>query len=133
MRAGIVFGTVLFVLSATLAAQESAFRWVNKLPEGRTAGLKHGTFFSAANQAEVGYYIYLPPQYEAAENASRRFPVVYYLHGGRPGGEHKSIGLAPRIDAAIRAGRVAPMIYVFVNGGAVSHYDYSAKDFPARQ
>jgi endo-1,4-beta-xylanase len=52
---------------------------------------------------------------------------VYYLHGGRPGGEHKSIAMATFFDEAMRAGRVPPMIYVFVNGGEMSHYDFPAK------
>jgi hypothetical protein len=106
------------------APKDDAFRWVNKLPTERTPLLKHGTFHSAANQTEVGYYIYLPPGYDAAENVTRRYPVVYYLHGGRPGGEHKSVNLAAVFDAAMKAGRVPAMIYVFVNGGAMSHYDF---------
>ena len=107
--------------------KDAPFRWVNKLPAERTPLLKHGTFRSEANKAEVGYYIYLPPGYDAAENAEKRYPVAYYLHGGRPGGENKSVGMVDFFNAAIKAGRVAPMIYVFVNGGEMSHYDFSAK------
>jgi endo-1,4-beta-xylanase len=114
-------------LATSAAAQNADFHWINKVPESRAQGLKHGTFYSPTHQTDIGYYIYLPPGYAAAENAEKRYPVVYYLHGGRPGGEQKSIGLAPTFDEAIRAGRVPPMIYVFVNGGAVSHYDFPAK------
>jgi enterochelin esterase-like enzyme len=103
------------------------FSWVNRLPESKTPLLRHGTFFSPSNGAEVGYYIYLPPGYESAELAARRYPVVYYLHGGRPGGEQLSINMVDRFHEAISSGRVPPMIYVFVNGGLVSHYDYPAK------
>ena len=42
---------------------------------------------------EVGYRIYLPPGYEESERKKNRYPVVYYLHGGRPGSELKSVGL----------------------------------------
>lgn len=114
---------------ATAAKQEdlTAFKWVNELLASRTPLLRHGTFHSATNQTEVGYYLYLPPGYDAAENAAKRYPVVYYLHGGRPGGEQKSINLATVFDAAMKAGRVPPMIYVFVNGGAMSHYDFPAR------
>jgi enterochelin esterase-like enzyme len=118
-----------FVASAGLAAEKKApevFRWVNKLPENRAAGLRHGTFFSRTNQTEVGYYIHLPPGYDDPANAMKRYPVVYYLHGGRPGGEHKSISLMRAIRPAMEAGRVPPMIYVFVNGGAMSHYNFPA-------
>lgn len=107
--------------------EQPPFRWVNKLPESRTPLLRHGTFHSRANEVEIGYYIYLPPGYDEPAHAKKRYPVVYYLHGGRPGGEHKSIRLADVFDAAMRAGRVPPMIYVFVNGGAVSHYDFPEK------
>lgn len=108
------------------AAQDAPFRWINRLPAEQTPLLKHGTFPSAKNDAEVGYYVYLPPGYDDGANAERRYPVVYYLHGGRPGGEQKSVRMAPLFDEAIRARRVPPMIYVFVNGGAMSHYDFPA-------
>ena len=74
---------------------------------------------------EVGYCIYLPAQYAA--NKNKRFPVVYYLHGGRPGSEIKSIKLVPWIHEAMKAGKVAPALYVFVNGGPVSHYNMGKK------
>jgi len=123
---GVVSLAACLTLGASLFAQEAEFHWINKLPSDKTPLLVHGTFASNANQAEVGYYIYLPPGYEDAENAAKRYPVVYYLHGGRPGGEQKSIRMAEFFDKAMRAERVAPMIYVFVNGGAMSHYDFPA-------
>jgi endo-1,4-beta-xylanase len=49
--------------------------------------------------------------------------VVYYLHGGRPGSETKSVKLAQFIHKHIVDRAVRPMIYVFVNGGPVSHYN----------
>jgi enterochelin esterase-like enzyme len=103
------------------------FKWVNPLPAHlKLPGVRHATFTSPSMKASVGYCIYLPPAY--AKETTRRFPVVYYLHGGRPGSETKSVRLAEPIDAAIRAGRAEPMIYVFVNGGAVSHYNYPQKN-----
>ena len=96
------------------------FRWVNPLTR-KLPGLQHATFRSPSMGVEAGYCIYLPPQYE--QEPARRFPVVYYLHGGRPGSETRSIGLVTHIDKHIHAGSVAPMIYVFVNGGPVSHYN----------
>ncbi|MCB1093135.1 MAG: 1,4-beta-xylanase, partial [Verrucomicrobiae bacterium] len=53
-----------------------------------------------------------------------RYPVVYHLHGGRPGGEFKSVTLSRFVDAAVRAGEIAPTIYVFPNGGPMSWYNY---------
>ncbi|MDG2213979.1 MAG: alpha/beta hydrolase-fold protein [Verrucomicrobiota bacterium] len=101
------------------------FKWVNKLPANAPKEVKHVTFRSPSMGVEVGCCIYLPPQYEAAK--TKRFPVVYYLHGGRPGSEIKSVKLVPWIHAAMKEGRVAPAIYVFPNGGPVSHYNMGKK------
>ena len=98
------------------------FRWVNELKQNYP-GVQHATFRSPSMKVDVGYCIYLPPQYSAPQNGKQRFPVVYYLHGGRPGGETKSVRLAQYLHKHISAGDVAPMIYVFVNGGPVSHYN----------
>ncbi len=103
------------------------FRWVNPLPPERSSGATHGTFFSKTNKTEAGYYIYLPPGYEKPENTTKRYPVVYYLHGGRPGGETKGLQMMRFIKPAMEAGRIPPMIYVFVNGGEMSHYDFPEK------
>lgn len=106
----------------------ASFRWVNPPPPGRFPHIQHHTFVSPSMNVDVGYCIYLPPGYELAENSGRRYPVVYYLHGGRPGSEIKSVGLATYIHEAMASGKVAPAIYVFVNGGAVSHYNYPPKN-----
>ena len=86
--------------------------------------IQHKTFRSQSMGMDVGYCIYLPPSYEKSERAGKRYPVVYYLHGGRPGSELKSVGLSTFIEKAIRSNRIPPMIYVFINGGPMSHYDY---------
>ena len=75
---------------------------------------------------DVGYCIYLPPNYKKTKQ--RRYPVVYYLHGGRPGNELKAVNLVPYINKAIREKTIPDTIYVFVNGGPVSHYNYPAKE-----
>ena len=98
------------------------FKWVNPLPKGQwPTGLKHETFKSPSMKTDVGYCIYLPPAYK--KSSRMRFPVIYYLHGGRPGSEIKSVRLIRYIDKAMREEKVADMIYVFVNGGRVSHYN----------
>jgi len=115
----------------TTKKKPAEFRWVNRMnvaEQRRTPHVKHAVFRSSSMGVEVGYCIYLPPQYD---QSTARFPVVYYLHGGRPGSEKKSIGLSSLIDRNIRAGDVPPMIYVFVNGGPVSHYNMPGE--PGRQ
>ena len=102
------------------------FKWVN--PPGKKqqhANLQHATFLSPSMKIKVGYCIYLPSAYEKSKD---RFPVVYYLHGGRPGSELKSVGLVPMIHKAMESGQVQPMIYVFVNGGPVSHYNLPERE-----
>lgn len=124
--AGILVALILGGQAATTqdAKKEVPFKWVNPFPKDKYPGLRHGTFNSDSNNVDVGYCIYLPPGYDDAENKARRYPVVYWLHGGRPGGETKGISIMPQIHEAIKEAKVPPMIYVFPNGGAVSHYDY---------
>ncbi len=97
------------------------FRWVNPVKSLPVEQLQHATFLSSSLKTQVGYFIYLPDAYE--QSTKRKFPVVYYLHGGRPGSEAKSVRLITQIHEQIRQGTVPPMIYVFVNGGPVSHYN----------
>lgn len=118
-----LFSVLLFSVPVQGQKQKKKpFRWVNELKQ-EIPGVKHATFRSPSMNVDVGYCIYLPPQYRNTENKTKRFPVVYYLHGGRPGSETKSVKLAQYIDKQISAGKVDPMIYVFVNGGPVSHYN----------
>jgi endo-1,4-beta-xylanase len=101
------------------------FSWVNTPSASQShPQLSHATFNSPSMQIPVGYNINLPPGYAEASNDNRRYPVIYYLHGGRPGNESLSIGLVKYIDAAIQSGSVQPLIFVWVNGGKVSHYNY---------
>lgn len=109
------------------ARQRPPFKWVNPLPNGKFPGVKHTTFRSPSMNIDVGYCIYLPPGYDDRDNARRHYPVVYYLHGGRPGSETKSVGLSLFINKAMTNGDVPAAIYVFVNGGEVSHYNYPQK------
>ncbi len=77
------------------ARRPKPFRWVNELKLD-LSGVKHATFKSPSMKFDVGYCIYLPPAYDNESNAKKRFPVVYYLHGGRPGSAVQSVRLAGR-------------------------------------
>jgi enterochelin esterase-like enzyme len=96
------------------------FQWVNPLPKAHAVGLRQETFSSPSMGIDVGYLILLPEGYRASE---QRYPVVYYLHGGRPGNECKSHRLAEPIRTLMKGSGLMPVIYVFVNGGPVSHYN----------
>lgn len=96
--------------------------WVNP-PKDPPRGVTHHTFRSKAMQIEVGYNIYLPPDY--ASSNGKRYPVIYWLHGA---GGHESQGLsqAALLDRAIAAGLMPSTIMVIPNGGRRSEY----RDWP---
>lgn len=95
------------------AAASAGFdlNWVTRAVEGPRVA--HRTFRSAAAGTDVSYHIYVPAAYE--REPTRRFPVVYWLHGSG-GGLPGIPQLARRVDAAIAAGQVPPMLVVLVNG-----------------
>ncbi len=134
VRAGLAALLLVLIGSTNQVAQaqgqkkqkpNAPFNWANP-PSKAYAGLpiQHKTFRSQSMGIDVGYCIYLPPGYDQSELMEIRYPVVYYLHGGRPGSELKSVGLSAFIEKAIRSDRIPPMIYIFINGGPMSHYDY---------
>ncbi len=103
------------------------FSWSNPTAVSSSASglpkrLRHATFKSSSMEKTVGYFIYLPKAYEAEPD--RKFPVVFHLHGGRPGSEKKSIRLSAFVDKAIQKGDIQPTIYVYPNGGPMSWYNY---------
>lgn len=116
-----LFLILTFISYSLLATSFAAeFSWVNP-PSKQFDNLLHDTFKSPSMKLDIGYNIYLPPSYQTTKN--KRFPVIYYLHGGRPGSESKSISLVPYIHSAMKNKKVDDMIYVFVNGGRMSHYN----------
>jgi enterochelin esterase-like enzyme len=69
-------------------------------------------FDSVTVGAPVSYHIYLPRRYSQGTD---RLPVLYWLHGTEGG--VSGIGpLSRHFDEAVEAGRIPPMIVVFVNG-----------------
>lgn len=108
------------------------FSWNDPLPDSATKllpkGVRHESFLSPSMKVKVGYYIYVPPQYEDPGFSERLFPVVFHLHGGRPGSEGKSVKLAQFVDDAVGKKQIQPTIYVYPNGGPVSWYNYPEKE-----
>jgi S-formylglutathione hydrolase FrmB len=107
----------LFCFSVGAGAKTS---WNNPLKRADPS-IRHATFQSASLRTDVGYNICLPPQYGA--ETSRRFPVIYYLHGYE--GHESSFPEYARYwkDAVSRS---KPVILVFVNGGETSFFCDSA-------
>ena len=88
------FGVPLSEAKEDITFGGYTFKWANPFSAEfeKPSGLHHGSFQNPSIPIEIGYAIYLPPQY--SEDAGSRFPVVYYLHGGRPVSESRSVGLS---------------------------------------
>lgn len=93
----------------------------NQLP--LPANTQHLTFHSKLVDQDVGYCIYLPPEYST--DSDRRFPVIYNLHGNG-GNEFTGLDSIRVLDEGIRAGRWPQMIMVLPNGGHSTFYKNSA-------
>jgi endo-1,4-beta-xylanase len=83
------------------------------------AGLRYRTFKSQLVGSEASYLVYLPPDYEMS--TTRRYPVVYWLHG-YGGNPHAGAVFVKPLDEAIRAGEAPAMIVILVNGLSASFY-----------
>jgi len=112
-------------LLLTLLAQRGEAQWVKEpskeLREG-TPGLVHETFNSPAMKTTVGYSVVLPPSYA---EGSKRYPVVYWLHGGG-GNECSSLFTARVWRKLLEAGKIQDVILVYPNGfrsGYMDHHD----------
>jgi endo-1,4-beta-xylanase len=109
--------------------QYGTLNWVD--PD-RTApqGTTYKTFRSKTINADVSYLVYLPPGYD--QEQTTRYPVLYSLHasGGTPARDANRV--VGRMDAAIRAGRVPPLLIVFPNGlrGATMYCDSRDGSYP---
>ena len=93
--------------------------WDNP-PSSLPPGMIHGTYHSAVMNVDIGYNIYLPPQYGA--NPTQSFPVIYFCHGN---GVNESSGWEPMrtyLDSAISSGQLPPMLFVWLNAGRNSKY-----------
>ena len=111
------------MLAAVLAADaerqplEFAVDWVNP-PKEAPVQVQHHTLKSVAMKREVGYNVYLPPDYSTS---TRRYPVIYWLHGSG-GNESSGVRISEQVNKLISAGQIAPVIVVFPNGGRKTEY-----------
>ena len=121
-------GLICGIVAVALGAQNKKppFAWVNPLtPKELQAapGLSHHTFRSKIINKDVGYCVYVPEGYDDSRNKDRRYPVIYMVHGGRPGDESRFANRVPYIIEAIHDGDLMPALVVLNNGGPVSHYN----------
>lgn len=91
----------------------------NAVPQPKSA-VDAKTAWSPQLSLHWNYRVYTPKGYSDAENAGRRYPVVYMLHGW--GGNVTNMTDSARIDSKatldslIDDGKIQPMIVVFVDG-----------------
>lgn len=76
-------------------------------------------FQSKAANTEVSYHLYTPSDYQ--QKPTKRFPVVYWLHGSG-GGLTGIPQVARHFEEAIQEGKVPPVLVVFVNGAPNGMY-----------
>lgn len=94
--------------------------WVNPPSEKeRVEGVTHRAFRSEAMRRDIGYNIYLPPQYAA--QPERRFPVVHHLHG-RTDSESTHLYNLRLLVEAVRSGQMPPAICVYAYAGRLSFF-----------
>ncbi|MFZ9992650.1 MAG: alpha/beta hydrolase, partial [Opitutales bacterium] len=98
-------------------AESASPLWVTKAMQ--VARVTHHVFASKAVKADVSYHLYRPAIY--GNDADRRFPVVYWLHGSG-GGLPGIPSVARRFDEAIKDGQIPPCLVVFVNGLEMGMY-----------
>ena len=103
--------SLLFALCASPAVRAGGPPWV--VSPVAAPGVVYGTFDSAVVGGPVSFHAWLPDAYAA--EPTRRFPVLYWLHGSNS----VSTGIAPisaAFSAAVRDGLIPPLIVVFPNG-----------------
>ena len=116
----LTFGILELAIGQNLAphnSSDSKINWVT--PEIKGPGVSFHTFDSVVAKSPISYHIYKPKGYD--QETTRRFPVVYWLHGSG-GGLQGIPRVASWFDAAIEAGKTPPCLIVFVNGLAEGMY-----------
>ena len=93
------------------------------IPKETPKGVSHKNFFSNLMNQEIGYNIYLPPDYKENDG---KYPVIYWLHG-MGGNESSDIWIAEfyqkyYADNHSSDLKMPKVIIVFVNGTEASGY-----------
>jgi endo-1,4-beta-xylanase len=82
-------------------------------------GTQYRTFTSKVLGWEVSYLVWLPPGYEGG---TKRYPVIYWLHGMGANQRGGAQMFVPQVAAAMKDGTLPPCIVVLVNGMVRSFY-----------
>jgi endo-1,4-beta-xylanase len=91
--------------------------WFNE-PKNPQPGVTHHGYHSAAMNRQIGYNMWLPPDYKTS---STRYPVVYWLHG-RNNTESSDQYPVHFLAESIANGTLPAMILVYASGGSQTNY-----------
>jgi enterochelin esterase-like enzyme len=111
LLASLLLGSWLLFKAAVSPLTAGSVPWVT--PAVQAPKVYYQLMNSGAVGGQVSFHVYLPDAY--ALEPSRRFPVLYYLHGS----DSVLTGIAAiaaAIDTAVIAGEIPPVIVVFPNG-----------------
>src|SRR5215203_2059451 len=78
---------LMMIVGASSSAPFDGTLWDNPSPT-LPPGVTHGKYRSTSMATEIGYNVYLPPEYGSSH--LKRFPVIYFLHG-RAGDENTEL------------------------------------------
>jgi S-formylglutathione hydrolase FrmB len=109
-------------LIAAASAQTSWVKAPSQADLKNIPGLRHFVFESTFMKAPVGCNVVLPPGY--ASDPNRRFPVVYWLHGGG-GNESSSLFTAKAWTDLIQAKEIDPVILVYPSAFRSGYMDHA--------
>jgi enterochelin esterase-like enzyme len=112
------------VLCASLLA--GTFLLATPAAEAQFPGVVAGSFYSQANQKNIPFNIYLPPNYATSGDY---YPVVYWLHGALQN-QNSGRTVTTYLHNAIVAGQLPPMIVVLGTDSFSGSTGY--KDWPQR-
>ncbi|MEO6095329.1 MAG: alpha/beta hydrolase-fold protein [Fibrobacteria bacterium] len=122
MKNRFLIAIVIALLCATFQIESACLGWNNPPTGNMPTGVTHYTYHSQANNVDIGYSVYLPPNYTA--DTTNRYPVIYSLHGlgGTESNDEMARYISPFIQSAIVSNSVPPMIMVFPNGNCDKWY-----------
>jgi enterochelin esterase-like enzyme len=110
----------IFTICVDLYAQgpsgggRTGLEWIDPVKDA-PSGTEYHLFSSPSRGAntQASYLIYMPKSYKT--NSQLRYPVIYWLHGGR-GSQREGVWMVDQIDKAISAGKMPEVIIVLVQG-----------------
>jgi enterochelin esterase-like enzyme len=116
----LLFGVgALSAEAQTPPRQANEVKW-NSPPTSPIPGVEHNVLHSPSMDRDVGYNVYLPPDYAEGK---RRYPVVYFLHGAGGTESSDAGGFSGLIRKEVEAKHIPSVICVFPNGGMSGYRD----------